>query len=188
MSGNFSTCPLSRFAWWDRFLPRRTSESDPFTFIRVRFYALTDFSSLRKDRLGNMFCSFNPLQVPEKYNCCLHRYHHLPRHNFSSNCTKTLRTSIDHCLCISVAPVCYAHLAAQQMGQFMKFEDASETSSGQNSMTTTGSIPVPELPRLHKDVAGSMFFCWSNETLFDRGYGWTTLKIAVNSRCFRWSQ
>ncbi|KAH6789003.1 Argonaute family protein [Perilla frutescens var. frutescens] len=58
-----------------------------------------------------------------------------------------------------VAPVCYAHLAAQQMGQFMKFEDFSETSSGQNSMTTTGSIPVPELPRLHKDVAGSMFFC-----------------------------
>lgn len=58
-----------------------------------------------------------------------------------------------------VAPVCYAHLAAQQMGQFMKFEDTSETSSGQNSMTTSGSIPVPELPRLHKDVAGSMFFC-----------------------------
>ncbi|XP_057792714.1 protein argonaute 16 isoform X1 [Salvia miltiorrhiza] len=58
-----------------------------------------------------------------------------------------------------VAPVCYAHLAAHQVGQFMKFEDLSETSSGQNSMTATGSIPIPELPRLHKDVAGSMFFC-----------------------------
>ncbi|XP_041996009.1 protein argonaute 16-like [Salvia splendens] len=58
-----------------------------------------------------------------------------------------------------VAPVCYAHLAAQQMGQFMKFEDLSETSSGQNSVAETGSIPVPEMPRLHKDVAGSMFFC-----------------------------
>ncbi|KAL6535929.1 Protein argonaute 16 [Orobanche hederae] len=58
-----------------------------------------------------------------------------------------------------VAPVCYAHLAAQQMGQFLKFEDSSETSSGQKSMTTAGSIHVPELPRLHKHVAGSMFFC-----------------------------
>ncbi|KAK9022308.1 hypothetical protein V6N11_002584 [Hibiscus sabdariffa] len=28
-----------------------------------------------------------------------------------------------------VAPICYAHLAASQLGQFMKFEDASETSS-----------------------------------------------------------
>ncbi|XP_065875578.1 protein argonaute 16 [Euphorbia lathyris] len=47
------------------------------------------------------------------------------------------------------APVHYAHLAAKQMGQFLKFEDLSETSSGQ----------VPELPRLHKDVVDSMFFC-----------------------------
>ncbi|XP_020555003.1 protein argonaute 16 isoform X2 [Sesamum indicum] len=58
-----------------------------------------------------------------------------------------------------VAPVSYAHLAAQQMGQFLKFEDSSETSSGQKSMTAAGNVPVPELPRLHKDVAGSMFFC-----------------------------
>ncbi|KAJ6343346.1 hypothetical protein OIU76_005149 [Salix suchowensis] len=58
-----------------------------------------------------------------------------------------------------VAPICYAHLAAAQMGQFMKFEDFSETSSGQRSMTSVGSIPVPELPRLHENVEGSMFFC-----------------------------
>ncbi|XP_050206927.1 protein argonaute 16 [Mercurialis annua] len=58
-----------------------------------------------------------------------------------------------------VAPVCYAHLAAQQMGQFIKFEDFSETSSGHGSVTSSGPVPVPELPRLHKDVAGSMFFC-----------------------------
>ncbi|GFQ08317.1 protein argonaute 4b, partial [Phtheirospermum japonicum] len=61
--------------------------------------------------------------------------------------------------CIAVAPVCYAHLAAKQMGQFLKFDDQSETSSEQKSMTTSGSICVPQLPRLHKDVAGSMFFC-----------------------------
>ncbi|KAH7846364.1 hypothetical protein Vadar_013047 [Vaccinium darrowii] len=54
-----------------------------------------------------------------------------------------------------VAPICYAHLAAAQMGQFIKFEDVSETSSAQ----TPGSSAVPELPRLHKYVAGSMFFC-----------------------------
>ncbi|KAL3652627.1 Protein argonaute 16 [Castilleja foliolosa] len=58
-----------------------------------------------------------------------------------------------------VAPVRYAHLAAKQMSQFLKFDDQSETSSEQKSMTTAGTIYVPELPRLHKDVAGSMFFC-----------------------------
>ncbi|XP_057488619.1 protein argonaute 16-like [Actinidia eriantha] len=55
-----------------------------------------------------------------------------------------------------VAPVCYAHLAAQQMGQFIKFEDFSETSSG---LTMVGTAAVPQLPRLHKNVAHSMFFC-----------------------------
>lgn len=58
-----------------------------------------------------------------------------------------------------MAPILYAHLAAQQMGQFIKFEDLSETSSGQRSITSAGSIPVPELPRLHEAVEGSMFFC-----------------------------
>ncbi|KAL6975662.1 Protein argonaute 16 [Sarracenia purpurea var. burkii] len=58
-----------------------------------------------------------------------------------------------------VAPVCYAHLAAQQMSQFMKFEDLSETSSGQKGLTSVGTPAVPELPRLHKNVEGSMFFC-----------------------------
>ncbi|KAL8474253.1 hypothetical protein ACS0TY_030902 [Phlomoides rotata] len=52
-----------------------------------------------------------------------------------------------------VAPISYAHLAAKQVGQFIKLEDSSETSSGQTN------VPVPELPRLHKNVAGSMFFC-----------------------------
>ncbi|KAJ9170012.1 hypothetical protein P3X46_018149 [Hevea brasiliensis] len=52
----------------------------------------------------------------------------------------------------TVAPLRYANLAARQMGQFMKFEDnLSEISSGQG--------PVPELPRLHENVASSMFFC-----------------------------
>ncbi|KAF5187030.1 argonaute 4B [Thalictrum thalictroides] len=58
-----------------------------------------------------------------------------------------------------VAPVCYAHLAAAQMGQFMKFDDQSETSSGHGGLTAAGTVPVPELPRLHKNVSSSMFFC-----------------------------
>ncbi|KAJ4768954.1 Argonaute family protein [Rhynchospora pubera] len=53
-----------------------------------------------------------------------------------------------------VAPICYAHLAAQQMSQFMKFEDLSDSSSGGG-----GIAAVPDLPRLHQNVCNSMFFC-----------------------------
>ncbi|XP_059282299.1 protein argonaute 16-like [Lycium ferocissimum] len=58
-----------------------------------------------------------------------------------------------------VAPVRYAHLAAAQVGQFVKFEDLSENSSEQGSVKSIGSTPVTELPRLHKNVSDSMFFC-----------------------------
>ncbi|KAL9275439.1 argonaute 4B-like protein [Drosera capensis] len=58
-----------------------------------------------------------------------------------------------------VAPICYAHLAATQVGQWMKFEDTSETSSSQGGVTAEGAIPVPQLPRLEEKVASSMFFC-----------------------------
>uniref|UniRef100_A0A0D9W242 Piwi domain-containing protein n=1 Tax=Leersia perrieri TaxID=77586 RepID=A0A0D9W242_9ORYZ len=58
-----------------------------------------------------------------------------------------------------VAPVCYAHLAAARVGTFLKFEDMSDTSSSQGGHTSVGSIPVPELPRLHEKVRSSMFFC-----------------------------
>ncbi|XP_021902597.1 protein argonaute 4-like isoform X2 [Carica papaya] len=58
-----------------------------------------------------------------------------------------------------VAPVCYAHLAATQMGQFIKFEDASETSSSHGGTTTAGAVAVPQLPRLKENVSSSMFFC-----------------------------
>ncbi|KAB1226561.1 Protein argonaute 4 [Morella rubra] len=58
-----------------------------------------------------------------------------------------------------VAPICYAHLAASQMGQFMKFEDMSETSSSHGGVTSAGAVPVPQLPRLDEKVCNSMFFC-----------------------------
>ncbi|KAL2943014.1 Protein argonaute 4A [Bienertia sinuspersici] len=58
-----------------------------------------------------------------------------------------------------VAPICYAHLATTQIGQFMKFDDLSDTSSSQGGVTSAGSVPVPQLPRLHPKVCSSMFFC-----------------------------
>ncbi|KAL7199440.1 hypothetical protein ACSBR2_021666 [Camellia fascicularis] len=50
-----------------------------------------------------------------------------------------------------VAPICYAHLAATQVGQFMKFEDQSETSSSHGGMTSAGAVPVPQLPKLKEN-------------------------------------
>ncbi|XP_071932116.1 protein argonaute 4A-like [Coffea arabica] len=58
-----------------------------------------------------------------------------------------------------VAPICYAHLAASQMSQFIKFDELSETSSGHGGVSSVGSLSVPQLPKLHKDVCNSMFFC-----------------------------
>ncbi|KAI3928981.1 hypothetical protein MKW92_038943, partial [Papaver armeniacum] len=57
-----------------------------------------------------------------------------------------------------VAPVCYAHLAAAQMLQFLKSDEMSESSSHGGVTSATG-VPVPELPRLHRNVRSSMFFC-----------------------------
>lgn len=59
----------------------------------------------------------------------------------------------------AVAPICYAHLAAAQMGQFMKFDEMSESASSHGGVTSAGEVQVPELPRLHRNVRNSMFFC-----------------------------
>ncbi|KAG6414004.1 hypothetical protein SASPL_126720 [Salvia splendens] len=58
-----------------------------------------------------------------------------------------------------VAPICYAHLAATQLGQWMKFEDASETSSSHNGTGPAAAPPVPPMPKLQESVRNSMFFC-----------------------------
>ena len=65
------------------------------------------------------------------------------------------------CVFSAVAPICYAHLAAAQMGTVMKFEDMSlsETSSSHGGITTPGAVPVPPMPKLNPEVASSMFFC-----------------------------
>ncbi|CAL4902553.1 unnamed protein product [Urochloa decumbens] len=61
---------------------------------------------------------------------------------------------------ISVAaPIRYAHLAAAQVGTFLKYEEMTDASSSQGGHTSVGSAPVPELPRLDEKVRSSMFFC-----------------------------
>ena len=51
-----------------------------------------------------------------------------------------------------VAPIRYAHLVAQQMGQIMKFEDFLE------------HLEAELLLGLHKSIEGSMFFYWGYST------------------------
>ncbi|KAH8520607.1 hypothetical protein H0E87_001886, partial [Populus deltoides] len=56
-----------------------------------------------------------------------------------------------------VAPICYAHLAATQMGQFMKFEDTSETSSSHGGGDLCRSCSCPTVA----EVAGETLLWWS---------------------------
>ncbi|KAL2938774.1 Protein argonaute 16 [Bienertia sinuspersici] len=60
-----------------------------------------------------------------------------------------------------VAPISYAHHAARQVGQFVKFHESPENGSENNGVTSSGAVPVsvPELPSLHKNVKDTMFFC-----------------------------
>jgi hypothetical protein len=71
----------------------------------------------------------------------------------------TMQCLISVVFLFSVAPICYAHLAAAQMSQFMKFDEFAEPSSGSGVHSST-STAIPELPRLHSQVCSSMFFCW----------------------------
>ncbi|WVY93883.1 hypothetical protein V8G54_032971 [Vigna mungo] len=58
-----------------------------------------------------------------------------------------------------VAPICYAHLAATQLGHFMKFEEKSETTSSHGGGSGAGAVPVPQMPPLQENVRNTMFFC-----------------------------
>ncbi|KAJ0100396.1 hypothetical protein Patl1_21014 [Pistacia atlantica] len=67
---------------------------------------------------------------------------------------------VEACIVIlAVAPICYAHLAASQVSQFMKFDETLDTSLSHGGLTAPGSSPVPELPVLPNNVWRSMFFC-----------------------------
>ncbi|KAL8028725.1 hypothetical protein ABFS82_14G176300 [Erythranthe guttata] len=58
-----------------------------------------------------------------------------------------------------VAPICYAHLAAAQMSQFIKFDEISDKSSSHSGTAGPGGLSVAPLPLLHHKVSSSMFFC-----------------------------
>ncbi|KAI3747368.1 hypothetical protein L6452_09822 [Arctium lappa] len=55
-----------------------------------------------------------------------------------------------------VAPICYAHLAAAQMAQFVKFDDVSDAASSHSGGASGG---FTQIPKLHEKVSSSMFFC-----------------------------
>ncbi|KAL7614483.1 hypothetical protein Lser_V15G06694 [Lactuca serriola] len=56
----------------------------------------------------------------------------------------------------AVAPIRYAHLAAGQVAQFVKFDDMSDTASSHSGGDAGG---FTQLPKLHHKVSSSMFFC-----------------------------
>ncbi|KAJ0469097.1 putative post-transcriptional gene silencing PAZ-Argonaute family protein [Helianthus annuus] len=58
-----------------------------------------------------------------------------------------------------VAPICYAHLAAGQMAQFVKFEDMSDSASSHSGSAAAGAGGFNQLPKLHERTRNSMFFC-----------------------------
>ena len=75
----------------------------------------------------------------------------------------------------TVAPIYYAHLAAAQVGQLVKFEERSESNStgppagpvgmgdtaivSDASVGVAGRVGVKALPQLHQNVCETMFFC-----------------------------
>lgn len=167
-TGDFETSSLPCLAWWDWFLSRWPAKSYPLSVICVRFQAPFCFSSFCNVSLvTNIF--FHLFQLSKKYYCNLYWWvYYIPLLVFHkenlfelSQFLIPLYLSNSWLIILSlftVAPICYAHLAASQMGQFIKFEDSSDT-----SITSAGSVPVPELPRLHKNVESSMFFCWDTD-------------------------
>lgn len=78
----------------------------------------------------------------------------------------------------AVAPICYAHLAAAQISQFLKFDELSERSSSHSG----GPPAVPELPVLRKNVRSSMFFCWAE--LCERKASWKTYWVLSHDAVF----
>ncbi|KAH9675025.1 protein argonaute 4A [Citrus sinensis] len=102
----------------------------------THYHVLLDQIGFSVDDLSTGVGSFPLLCISEKHDCSI-----------SSTTTS------------AVAPVRYAHLAAAQFSQFMKFDDLSEISSSPGGQTSSGHAHVPALPKLHENVRSSMFFC-----------------------------
>lgn len=163
--GHLETHPLPCPGWWDWVLSRWPAEASSFAFIcvstsiNVVFLILVWMCyswSITFLWLSSYQRSTTAISVGTLMST-LSQFAH-----FLKNIMQCLINVVFPC---SVAPICYAHLAAAQMGQFMKFEDFAETSSGSGVHSST-STAVPDLPRLHSQVCSSMFFCWG---------GWSTL-------------
>lgn len=85
-TGNFSTCSLSCFSWWNRFLAWWFAKSYTFTIIRVSFLAQVVFF-LCIQIWKFVWCLigfFGPLQVPKEYYCNLYRYKYFYIHGILS--------------------------------------------------------------------------------------------------------
>ncbi|KAH9675039.1 protein argonaute 4A [Citrus sinensis] len=67
--------------------------------------------------------------------------------------------------CSIFAPVRYAHLAAAQFSQFMKFDDLSEISSSPGGQTSSGHAHVPALPKLHENHLDLELCCVKDENV-----------------------
>ncbi|GKB83744.1 argonaute 4A-like protein [Tanacetum coccineum] len=66
-----------------------------------------------------------------------------------------------------VAPICYAHLAAAQMSQFVKFDDMSDAASshsgGAGGSASSGAAGFTQMPKLHDKLRFIINkTCWSN--------------------------
>jgi hypothetical protein len=171
--GDNKDSALPSAARWDRFLSRCSPGPRPRPLLCVCSLTLHVLDRQRKNK-DMVLHSWYDLT----FKCCEHfqvseeHLSHISRYAEATCLPSWFAVAGVHCFtdqsqCFAraVAPVYYAHLAAAQVRQFVRFDDASETASsasgGQASSTSGGQAPpVPELPRLHPSVRSSMFFCW----------------------------
>ncbi|RDY01710.1 Protein argonaute 4B, partial [Mucuna pruriens] len=116
-----------------------TNAAENGTSRPVHYHVLLDEIGFSADGLQNLIHSLSYVYA---FSLLFMTLFDLPRNCPSWNQRSTFATSV-------VAPICYAHHAAAQMGQLLNFDDLSETSS---TPASEGNIPIPELPRLHKNV------------------------------------
>ncbi|KAI3989961.1 hypothetical protein MKX01_003664 [Papaver californicum] len=103
----------------------------------------------QKNHQSKFFQPNSPDNVPSAH------YHVLlDEIGFSADELQELVHNLSYVRSSSICPPC-----SDQVSTFMKFDEMSETSSSHGGTTSVGSAPVPELPKLHKNVCSSMFFC-----------------------------
>jgi hypothetical protein len=184
--GYLKAHPLSCLAWWDWLLTRWPPKASSLTFLCVSTWLFSNLYRMQSHMalvsLDSNICVF--VQLSEEHHCNICGYVDICSSHFVWFRILKYAMTFDQCFFYSpVAPVCYAHLAAAQMSQFMKFEEFADTSSGSGIPSSTAT--VPELPRLHADVCSSMFFCWAgfSRSVVQQGL---TLSVWRNLVLDRW--